>query len=157
MELRPLLKGFVATSWFISLPTMSVFYGYIGWQHLVNPSFFLDIMPSIIPYPDAAVLWSGIWEICIAVFLLPSRTRRFAAWMAFALLILVSPVNINMCFDSEICQILGFSKAEAALRLFFQIPLLLIARWHAIGLKHGLYSLICSALFFPTVLYFIQL
>ena len=91
---------------------MGVFYGYIGWQHLVNPSFFLDIMPSIIPYPDAAVLW---------------------------------------------CQILGFSKAEAALRLFFQIPLLLIARWHAIGLKHGLYSLICSALFFPTVLYFIQL
>lgn len=136
---------------------MSVFYGFIGWQHLVNPSFFLDIMPSIIPYPDAAVLWSGIWEMGIAVFLLPSRTRRFAALMACVLLIIVSPVNINMCFDGEICQILGFTKAEAALRLCFQIPLLLIARWHAVGLKHGWYSLICSALFFPTILYFIQL
>lgn len=157
MELRPLLRSFIASSWFISLPTMGVFYGYIGWQHLVNPRFFLNIMPSFIPYPDTAVLWSGIWEMGVAVFLLPSRTRRFAAWMAFVLLVLVSPVNINMCFDGEICQILGFSKAEAALRLFFQIPLLLIARWHAIGLNHGLYSLVCSVLFFPTILYFIQL
>lgn len=136
---------------------MGVFYGYIGWQHLVNPRFFLNIMPSFIPYPDTAVLWSGIWEMGVAVFLLPSRTRRFAAWMAFVLLVLVSPVNINMCFDGEICQILGFSKAEAALRLFFQIPLLLLARWHAIGLNHDLYSLVCSVLFFPTILYFIQL
>jgi uncharacterized membrane protein len=157
MELQPLLRSFIASSWFISLPTMGVFYGYIGWQHLVNPRFFLNIMPSFIPYPDTAVLWSGIWEMGVAVFLLPSRTRRFAAWMAFVLLVLVSPVNINMCFDGEICQILGFSKAEAALRLFFQIPLLLLARWHAIGLNHDLYSLVCSVLFFPTILYFIQL
>lgn len=157
MNQRLLLKGFVAASWTVSLAAMSVFYAYIGWQHVINPKFFLDIMPSFIPFPEPAVLWSGIWEMIVAVFLLHPRTRRFAAWMAIALLLVVSPVNINMCFDAEVCQMLGFSASDAALRLFFQIPLLLIARWHAVGQQSDSYALICSVLFYPTVIYFLML
>lgn len=157
MDQQSLVKGFVAASWYVSLAVMSVFYAYIGWQHVINPKFFLDIMPSFIPFPELAVFWSGIWEMIVAVFLLHPRTRRFAAWMTFVLLLVVSPVNINMCFDAEVCQTLGFSASDAALRLFFQIPLLLVARWHAAGKRSGSYALICSVLFYPTVLYFLML
>mgnify|MGYP001328912912 CR=1 FL=1 len=157
MEKRSPLQWFVAASHFISVPVMSLFYGYIGWKHLAEPKFFLDIMPSYIPLPEAAVWWSGLWEMSIAVFLLHPRTRRFSAWSTFVLLLVVSPVNINMCFDSEVCETLGFTKEDAILRLFFQIPLLCIALWHASSKKRTWQGLICSLLFYPTIFYFLTL
>ena len=155
MDKRSLIKGFVATTRYVSVPIMGLFYGYIGWKHIDEPKFFLDIMPPFIPFPKAAVFLTGLWEIGVGVFLLHPSTRRYAALMTIWLLIAVFPVNIHMCFDIEMSRISGFSVQEAILRCFFQVPLMLIAGWHAFKEPSILYGLVCSMLFYPTILYFL--
>ena len=157
MEESSLITGFVATTRYVSVPIMGLFYGYIGWKHIVDPKFFLDIMPPFIPFPKSAVFFTGLWEIGVGVFLLHPSTRRYAALMAIGLLIPVFPVNINVCFDIEMCRVLDFSQLEAILRCFFQVTLVLIAGWHALRELSVSFGFVCSMLFYPTIFYFLTL
>lgn len=73
---------------------MAAFYIYAGFNHLVNPEFYLAIMPPNLPEPEWLNVIAGLAEIVLGVYLLEPRTRVLAAWGIIALLIAVFPANL---------------------------------------------------------------
>jgi uncharacterized membrane protein len=71
-----------------------------GFLHLLNPDFFVAIIPASLPNPEWLNLISGLFEIVIGVYLLEPRTRVLAAWGAIALMIAVFPANVNMMLEN---------------------------------------------------------
>jgi len=67
-----------------------------GFLHLINPGFFVRIIPPELPNPEWLNVISGLIEIVLGVFLLEPRTRVLAAWGVIALLIAVYPANVHM-------------------------------------------------------------
>ena len=66
-----------------------------GFNHLVNPAFYVAIIPPDLPNPEWLNLLSGLAEIVLGVFLLAEpRVRRLAAWGIVALLVAVFPANL---------------------------------------------------------------
>lgn len=84
----------------ILLWAMSAAYVFAGFGHLMNPAFFVNIMPPDLPGPEWLVLVSGLIEITLGVFLLEPRVRPFAAWGLIALLIAVFPANLHAAFEN---------------------------------------------------------
>jgi uncharacterized membrane protein len=83
----------------ISLYIMILFYAGAGINHLINPSFYLQIMPTWLQLHKEMVFISGVAEILCAVLLLFSKTRRLGAWAVITLLIAVFPANIQMLLN----------------------------------------------------------
>ncbi len=79
---------------------MALFYAYAGFNHLMNPEFYLAIMPPGLPAPEWLNVASGLAEIVLGVFLLEPRTRVFAAWGIIALLIAVFPANLYVATNN---------------------------------------------------------
>jgi uncharacterized membrane protein len=73
---------------------MAVAYVAAGFNHLVNPEFYVAIIPPGLPGPEWLNVASGLAEIVLGVFLLEPRVRPFAAWGIIALLVAVFPANL---------------------------------------------------------------
>ncbi len=73
---------------------MAGFYVVGGFNHLMNPDFYVAIIPPELPSPEWLNLISGLAEIVLGVFLLEPRTRALAAWGIIALLIAIFPANV---------------------------------------------------------------
>ena len=73
---------------------MAFLYVLAGFNHLVNPAFYVAIMPPDLPNPEWLNLLSGLAEIVLGVFVLEPRVRALAAWGIIALLIAVFPANL---------------------------------------------------------------
>ncbi len=73
---------------------MAGFYVVGGFNHLMNPDFYVAIIPPGLPSPEWLNLISGLAEIVLGVFLLEPRVRALAAWGIIALLIAVFPANV---------------------------------------------------------------
>jgi len=73
---------------------MAGFYVVAGFNHLMNPDFYLAIMPPGLPNPEWLNVISGLAEIVLGVFLLEPRVRALAAWGIIALLIAIFPANV---------------------------------------------------------------
>jgi len=71
-----------------------------GFMHLLQPDFFVAIIPAGLPNPEWLNVISGLCEIVIGVYLLEPRTRVLAAWGAIALAIAVFPANVNMFLEN---------------------------------------------------------
>ena len=84
----------------ILLWVMAVMYAYAGFNHLMNPEFYMAIMPPGLPNPEWLNVLSGLAEIVLGVFLLEPRVRVFAAWGIIALLIAVFPANVYMALEN---------------------------------------------------------
>ena len=134
---------------------MSLLYVIVGVKHFTNTDFFVAIVPPIINWKEEAVLISGVIEVTLGVLLLFNQTRKLAAWGIILLLIAVFPANIYLYISDLPRNIIGISKNQALLRLPFQIPLIIIAYWHAKEKYSKQLSIICSILFIPTIIYFI--
>lgn len=80
----------------ISLVCMSLLYAAAGVNHFVNSKIYLQIVPPWLPQHLLLVYISGFFEIASGILLLPSTTRRFAAWCIIFLLIAIFPANIQM-------------------------------------------------------------
>ncbi len=78
----------------VLLWVMAIAYIGQGCNHLVNPAFFVAIMPPDLPNPEWLNVLSGLAEIVLGVFLLEPRTRVYAAWGIIALLVAVFPANM---------------------------------------------------------------
>ena len=83
----------------ILLYVMAAFYGTAGVMHFASPGFFVEIMPSYLPWHLELVYLSGAIEILLAVLLVVPATRGLAAWGTIALLIAVFPANLNMALN----------------------------------------------------------
>ena len=71
-----------------------------GFNHLINPEFYLAIMPPGLPNPEWLNLVSGLAEIVLGVFVLEPRVRVLAAWGLIALLIAVFPANVYVAVEN---------------------------------------------------------
>jgi uncharacterized membrane protein len=110
----------------VLLWVMAALYVFAGFNHLVDPEFYLAIMPPQLPGPEWLNLASGLAEIVLGVALLEPRVRVFAAWGVVALLVAVFPANL---YAAE--QRLGSDSALAHnVRLALQAVLILWAWWY---------------------------
>ena len=98
-----------------------------GVMHFISPEFFLAIMPPSLPYHEAAVAISGVFEIIGAVGLLFQRTRRMAGIGLFFLTLAVSPANIYMSLNPELFP--DVSELALTFRLVIQVLLLACIWW----------------------------
>ena len=100
-------------------------YTALGVMHLILPERFLWIMPQWMPYPLFLIYLSGIAEILLAMLLLPEKTRKIAAWLIIAMLVVYF-------FVIHGAQTVDFYKTGntyfwiTAIRLVFQFVLI---RW----------------------------
>jgi uncharacterized membrane protein len=77
---------------------LAAFYAFAGYAHIASPAPFLAIMPPLVPYPEAVVLWTGIAELlgagALAQPFSPNLRRAGAIGLALYALC-VWPANLN--------------------------------------------------------------
>ena len=93
-----------------------------GIAHFAITDTEMRIVPPYIPWPRAAVLGSGVFELLGAAGLLWRPTRRGAGWGLFALTIAVTPAHVYMLQRPEL-----FNVPYWALVARFPIQLALLA------------------------------
>lgn len=76
-----------------------------GTAHFVFTETEMRGVPPTIPWPRAAVLWSGLFEAAGAAGLLLRRTRRTAGIGLFILTIAVTPVHVHMLQHPELFDV----------------------------------------------------
>jgi uncharacterized membrane protein len=97
-----------------------------GVAHFAATETETRIVPPYIPWPRAAVLWSGAFELLGALGLLLQRTRR-AAGIGLALLtIAVTPAHVYMLQHPELLDVPVWALV---LRLPLQAVLLWLIVW----------------------------
>jgi uncharacterized membrane protein len=69
-----------------------------GALHLAAADKFLAIMPPVIPFPRAVVLFTGACEVAGAIGLLVPATRRLAGVLLAIYAVCVWPANIYQAF-----------------------------------------------------------
>ncbi len=96
-------------------------------NHFVNSSFYLKMMPPVLPAPLFLIYLSGAFEIILGILLLIPKFTRLAAWGLIALLIAVFPANVYMAMNTELFP--EFSPTALYLRLPLQLLFLAWAFW----------------------------
>ena len=97
-----------------------------GIAHFAATDTEMRIVPSYIPWPHAAVLVSGVFELLGAAGLLWRPTRRAAGIGLFLLTIAVTPAHIYMLQRPELFPIPVWALW---LRLPIQVALLALIAW----------------------------
>ena len=150
-------KSLLKRTKILSIYIIALFYIIVGFKHFTNVDFFLIIVPPYLPFHEFIVYLSGIFEIVLGFLIIPSKSRKYAAFGLILLLIAVFPANIYL-YTSETAQNLyGINKIDALIRLPFQIPLIIIAFWHSLNNSSSEFDLIAIFLFIPTIIYFLSL
>ena len=106
----------------------AVFFIAAGFNHFIDPAFYLRIVPPYLPWPQMLVVVSGMAEIVLGVGLLIPRLSRLAAWGLIGLLIAVFPANIHMAMHPELYPTIPESLLW--LRLPLQGLLIIWAYWY---------------------------
>jgi uncharacterized membrane protein len=115
----------------VLLYVMAGAYAFAGFNHLMNPEFYLAIMPPGLPNPEWLNVLSGLAEIILGVYLLAPRVRSLAAWGIIALLIAVFPANLHQALENVGPDGPGSGPgAVSYLRLPFQALFILWAWWY---------------------------
>lgn len=115
----------------ILLWVMAASYVLAGFNHLLNPQFYLPIIPPGLPNPEWLNLVSGLAEIVLGVYVLEPRVRVLSAWGIIALLVAVFPANVYMALENVGPDGPGTGVGAVAwLRLPFQAVLIVWAWWY---------------------------
>jgi len=103
---------------------LAVLFILAGFNHFINPTFYLKIMPPYLPWHLLLVYLSGLLEVAFGVLLLTSKFHRIAAWGLIALLLAVFPANIHMAVNHQLFPEYG------SLALWSRLPLqFLLMAW----------------------------
>ena len=78
---------------------IAIFFVGAGSNHFLNPSPYLSMMPSYLPWHYSLVWLSGVAEICGGVGILIRSVKLLAGWGLIALLIAVFPANLNVAIN----------------------------------------------------------
>lgn len=119
-------KRQVSTGQFIGLAIVFVWFFVGGILHFVATDIEARIVPPYIPWPVAAVLISGVFELLGAFGLLLPATRKAAGIGLFLLTLAVTPVHIYMLQRPELFQVPLWALW---LRLPIQVALLWLILW----------------------------
>jgi len=107
-----------------------LFYLVAGVNHFRNPGSYLRIIPGYIPYPSAANILAGCFELLFALLMIFPKTRRLAAWGIIMMLLAFLPVHINMIGDAPLkLGDLLVTPLLAWVRLIVLQPLLITWAW----------------------------
>ena len=98
-----------------------------GIAHFALTETEMRIVPPWIPWPRAAVLVSGVFELLGAAGLLWQPTRRAAGWGLFALTLAVTPAHFYMLQRPELFPSVPYWALLA--RLPLQVALLALIVW----------------------------
>ena len=112
----------------ISVYVMGIFYIMVGIKHFQDPSWFVQIVPPILPYKYELVYISGFFEVLLGILLMIPKFQSIAAKGLMALLICVYPANIYLAQTNGVA--LGISPLIAWGRLPFQFVFIGLAYWH---------------------------
>ena len=113
----------------LSIIIMSLFYIGVGTNHIINPNWFVRIIPPILPFKIAIVYISGIFEIILGSLLIFPMTRFIAGWGLILLLLAVFPANIYVALTQG--EAMDTTPMIAWARLPFQIVFITLAYWHS--------------------------
>lgn len=97
---------------------LAAFYGFAGYMHIANPEPFLAIMPSVLPFPEQIIWWTGVAEILGAAAIIQPFHKGLmqAGGIGLALYALcVWPANINHF-------ILDMASDDGGLGLTYHVP-----------------------------------
>jgi len=104
-----------------------------GIAHFAATATETTLVPPYIPWPRAAVLFTGVLELLGAIALLFRPTRRAAGAGLFMLTIAVTPVHIYMLQRPDLFNVPYWALI---LRLPLQAGLLALIAWSS-GALHG--------------------
>ena len=113
----------------LSIIIMSLFYIGVGTNHIINPNWFVRIIPPILPFKVAIVYISGIFEIILGSLLIFPKTRYIAGWGLIILLLAVYPANIYVALTNG--EAMDTTPMIAWGRLPFQFVFIGLAYWHS--------------------------
>ena len=97
-----------------------------GIAHFALTEVEMRAVPPVIPWPHAAVLVSGVFELLGAAGLLLPGARRAAGIGLFVLTIAVTPANVYMWQHADAFGVAGWLLL---LRLPLQVVLLALIAW----------------------------
>jgi len=97
-----------------------------GIAHFVFTQAEMRIVPPYIPWPRAAVIVSGVFELLGAAAVLWRPTRRFAGLGLMALTVAVTPAHIYMLQQPDL---FGVPLWALWARLPIQVGLLVLIGW----------------------------
>ena len=137
--------------------TLGFMYIVVGIKHFTEPEIFIAITPPFIYFREAAVYFTGLIEIVGGALLLINKYRKKGGALMIILLLLVFPANIYLVFSEEAQIVFQGTRADAIIRLPFQIPLIFIAYWHSKERVSKWVELFCILSFPPTIIYFLSL
>lgn len=100
-----------------------------GLLHFVMPRGYERIVPRALGHAPLLVAVSGVAEVLAGALIAVPRTRRTGATLAFVVLLLVWPANVQMALDGGLpdAGFPGGSAAVAWARVPLQLPLLVWA------------------------------
>ena len=141
----------------IAAITLGLMYIVVGIKHFTDPEIFVAITPPFICFREAAVYFTGLIEIVGGALLLTNKYRKKGGALMIILLLLVFPANIYLVFSEEAQTVFQGTRADALIRIPFQIPLIFIAYWHSKEIVSKWVELFCILSFPPTIIYFLTL
>lgn len=97
-----------------------------GIAHFAATALEMRIVPPYIPWPRAAVLVSGVFELIGAAGLLWRPARRGAGYLLFAVTVAVTPVHVWMLQTADQWPVPYWALAA---RLPLQVALLALILW----------------------------
>ena len=126
------------------MPTLKIVLCYLmgaayiaaGINHFLNPEFYLNIMPTYLPWHESLVALSGVAEIVLGTLLFIPRYRSLAAWGIIAMLIVFLLVHIDMIRSFE--KYPKITPTFLWIRLVLQAPLILWAYWYTQPVQKGM-------------------
>jgi len=120
-----------------SVSLLIAFYLMAGFNHFINPAFYLPLIPPFFPNPEKINILSGLAEILLALGILYKPYRKYASIGIILILIAFIPSHIyfiimGSCAENSLC----LAEWIAWIRLILIHPLLLFWAWKVGNSSH---------------------